>query len=353
MPDMDDNLAFAIRLGILGVFTFVTLKWLVREMDPTRSQEKQSAKKAAHRLLRSLGVDENIALDEHEMLIAQHLVPPTSGVDWNEIGGCRDIIRDLMDSVILPIQLSRSTPLVMPPKGVLLYGPPGCGKTLLAKAVARSAGARFVDLQFSTLTDKWYGESQKLAAAVFSLAVKLQPSIIFIDEIDSFLRSRKAFDHEATAMMKAQFLSLWDGFQSDPTCKVVVMGATNRPKDVDPAILRRMPLRFSVNLPDQQDRGSILKVILKSEALDSSVNIETLAANTDGFSGSELHEVCRLAAVNRMKNVIDNYRTQAGYVIPDEVRGLNQEDLNAAVAKYQTMRTLDDWVNGVAALALD
>lgn len=114
--------------------------------------------------------------------------------------------------------------------GVLLHGPPGCGKTLIAKATAREAGTYFINLDLSILTDKWYGESQKLAAAVFTLAVKLQPCIIFIDEIDSFLRARNSNDHEATAMMKAQFMSLWDGLITDPNCTVIIMGATNRPQ---------------------------------------------------------------------------------------------------------------------------
>lgn len=114
--------------------------------------------------------------------------------------------------------------------GVLLHGPPGCGKTLIAKATARQAGTYFINLDLSILTDKWYGESQKLAAAVFTLALKLQPCIIFIDEIDSFLRARNSTDHEATAMMKAQFMSLWDGLNTDPNCTVIIMGATNRPQ---------------------------------------------------------------------------------------------------------------------------
>jgi len=197
-------------------------------------------------------------------------------------------------------------------KGVLLHGPPGCGKTLIAKATAKEAGARFINLDVSILTDKWYGESQKLAAAVFSLAIELQPCIIFIDEIgeififsysnkkssfcvqylqikiklmaytyyifvppfdlkivwyatgvlllfnalhnsdffaDSFLRARSSQDHEATAMMKAQFMSLWDGLITDPNCVVIVMGATNRPRDLDQAILRRMPSMFHIGLP--------------------------------------------------------------------------------------------------------
>ena len=95
-----------------------------------------------------------------------------------------------------------------------------------------------------------YGESQKLATAVFTLAVKLQPCIIFIDEIDSFLRTRNSADHEATAMMKALFMSLWDGLMTDSNCTVIVMGATNRPMELDSAILRRMPASFRISLPN-------------------------------------------------------------------------------------------------------
>ncbi|RXM96818.1 ATPase family AAA domain-containing protein 1-A [Acipenser ruthenus] len=138
---------------------------------------------------------------------------------------------------------------------VLLYGPPGCGKTLIGKATAKASGCRFINLQPSILTDKWYGESQKLTAAVFSLAVKIQPCIIFIDEIDSFLRNRSSLDHEATAMMKAQFMSLWDGLDTETDCQVMVMGASNRPQDVDPAILRRMPTTFQINFPVSQKSG--------------------------------------------------------------------------------------------------
>lgn len=110
------------------------------------------------------------------------------------------------------------------PKGVLLHGPPGCGKTLIAKATAKEAGMRFINLDVAVLTDKWYGESQKLASAVFTLASKLQPCIVFIDEIESFLRSRNAQDHEATAMMKTQFMMLWDGLSTKAGSTVIVMG---------------------------------------------------------------------------------------------------------------------------------
>ena len=122
-----------------------------------------------------------------------------------------DIISSLQESVIIPLRypsiFRSSSALIAPPKGVLLYGPPGCGKTSLAKALAKESGATFINVTASVLTDKWYGESNKLVAGLFGLAQKRQPSIIFIDEIDSIFRERSKGDHEVTAMMKAQFMT--------------------------------------------------------------------------------------------------------------------------------------------------
>ncbi|KAM4856961.1 outer mitochondrial transmembrane helix translocase-like [Urocitellus parryii] len=282
------------RLTIFGAVTYFTIKWMVDAIDPTRKQ-KVEAQKQAEKLMKQIGV-KNVKLSEYEMSIAAHLVDPLNmHVTWSDIAGLDDVITDLKDTVILPIKkkhLFENSRLLQPPKGVLLYGPPGCGKILIAKATAKEAGCRFINLQPSTLTDKWYGESQKLAAAVFSLAIKLQPSIIFIDEIDSFLRNRSSSDHEATAMMKAQFMSLWDGLDTDHSCQVIVMGATNRPQDLDSAIMRRMPTRFHINQPALKQREAILKLILKNENVDRHVDLLEVAQETDGFSGSDLKEMC-------------------------------------------------------------
>jgi SpoVK/Ycf46/Vps4 family AAA+-type ATPase len=171
----------------------------------------------------------------------------------------------LRESVIYPLcypeLFTSASGLLGAPPGVLLYGPPGCGKTMMAKALAKESNATFINLHISTLTDKYYGESNKLAAAVFSLARKLQPAIVFIDEIDSFLRERRSNDHETTGMMKAEFMSLWDGLTTGEDRRIVILGATNRPNDIDSAILRRMPKRFAVRLPTEAQRRSILELV--------------------------------------------------------------------------------------------
>uniref|UniRef100_A0A8C3RUU2 ATPase AAA-type core domain-containing protein n=1 Tax=Chelydra serpentina TaxID=8475 RepID=A0A8C3RUU2_CHESE len=138
----------------------------------------------------------------------------------------------------------------------LLCGFPGSGKTHFAK---------FIHLQASSLADKWYRESQKLTAAVFLLDAKIQPCIILIAKIGSFLQNCSSTDHEANAMIKAQFMSLWDGLESRSDCQVMVLGVSNRPHDVDPAILRRMPATFQISLPTPRQQQDILKLILARE----------------------------------------------------------------------------------------
>jgi ATP-dependent Clp protease ATP-binding subunit ClpA len=169
---------------------------------------------------------EDLELDQYENQIAMELVapedipvgfegtPPPGKPAWmdkltrTDIGGLDDIIEELKESVIYPLTMphlySHSSPLLAAPSGVLLYGPPGCGKTMLAKALAHESGACFINLHISTLTEKWYGDSNKLVRAVFSLARKLQPSIVFIDEIDAVLGQRRSGEHEASGMVKAE-----------------------------------------------------------------------------------------------------------------------------------------------------
>jgi len=303
--------SLVVRLTLVSAVTFWSIKWIMNQVDPTNTSKKKARKTAAEQLKR-LANDQHAVeiskLNDYEMMIAAHLVNPKEiKVTWEDIAGLEGLIQELRETVILPIQrkeLFADSLLTTPPKGVLLHGPPGCGKTLIAKATAREAGTYFINLDLSILTDKWYGESQKLATAVFTLAVKLQPCIIFIDEIDSFLRARNSSDHEATAMMKAQFMSLWDGLITDPNCTVIIMGATNRPQDLDRAILRRMPAAFHVPMPNVTQRRQILSLILEHEPISSDLDVEAIAKCTDGFSGSDLRELCRNAAVYRVRDYV-------------------------------------------------
>lgn len=293
------------RLLMLGAFSYYSLKYMMSALDPTKKQKKEAQKRAQILIDRLNLRDLKVKLNEYELVVASQLIDPQSiEISWGNIGGLDSVIDDIKSEVILPIRMPdifSSSPNHKPPTGVLLHGPPGCGKTMLAKATAREACARFINLEVAMLTDKWYGESQKLAKAVFTLAKKIQPCIIFIDEIDSFLRSRDSHDHEATAMLKAQFMTLWDGLETDTDCQVIIMGATNRPRDVDRAILRRMPAMYSIGLPNALKRKEILKAMIEPGVLDPGVDLDRVAELTEDFSGSDLRELYRAADMVRVR----------------------------------------------------
>ncbi|KAL8285916.1 hypothetical protein RB601_005935 [Gaeumannomyces tritici] len=282
---------------------------------------------------------EDLVLNDYENQIALEVVAPEDiTVGFDDIGGMDEIIEEVKEAVIYPLTMphlySHAAPLLAAPSGVLLYGPPGCGKTMLAKAVAHESGASFINLHISTLTEKWYGDSNKLVRAVFSLARKLQPAIIFIDEIDAVLGTRTRGEHEASGMVKAEFMTLWDGLTSSNASgvpsRIVVLGATNRINDIDEAILRRMPKKFPVPLPGREQRRRILELVLGPTKRDpEQFDLEYVAAVTAGMSGSDLKEACRDAAMAPMREHIRAQRAAGvpmAKVDPAMIRGIRTED---------------------------
>ncbi|RJE18728.1 Mitochondrial AAA ATPase [Aspergillus sclerotialis] len=178
--------------------------------------------------------------------------------------------------------------------GLLLYGPPGTGKTLLAKAVAKESGATVLEVSGSDIYDMFVGEGEKNVKAIFTLAKKLSPCVVFIDEADSIFRSRAGGGRRSNRELINQFLREWDGMND---LSAFIMVATNRPFDLDDAVLRRLPRRLLVDLPTEQDRTAILKIHLKDEALDPSVDLAELARRTPLYSGSDLKNLSVAAAL--------------------------------------------------------
>lgn len=179
--------------------------------------------------------------------------------------------------------------------GLLLYGPPGTGKTLLAKAVARESGATVLEVSGSEVYDMYVGEGEKNVRAIFSLAKKLSPCIVFIDEADAIFCSRTgAASRTSHRELINQFLREWDGMND---LSAFIMVATNRPFDLDDAVLRRLPRRLLVDLPTEEDRHAVLKIHLKEEQLDDSVDLADLAHRTPLYSGSDLKNLAVAAAL--------------------------------------------------------
>ena len=219
---------------------------------------------------------------------------------------------------------------------------------MLAKALASESGANFINLHISTLTEKWFGDSNKLVSAVFSLARKLQPTIVFIDEIDAVLGQRRSGEHEASGMVKAEFMTHWDGLASanvygEPQ-RILILGATNRIQDIDEAILRRMPKKFPVSLPTAPQRLRILALLLKDTKIDKSTfDLEYLVRVTAGMSGSDLKEVCRDAAMVPVREFIRSKKSAGGpigAVNASDIRGLRTEDFFSTAGGSQQLAQL-------------
>ena len=218
MPPSTDHLYLSITDASLLPYQQITayylIRYLIRSVDPEHKQ-KASLEKQSNAILKRLEersatptLDGSTLTRFEKTVLTEVVAPEDISVSFDDVGGLDSIIKDLRESVIFPLTqphfFSANRNLLSAPKGVLLYGPPGCGKTMLAKALAKESRACFINLHISTLTEKYYGDSNKIVAAVFSLARKLQPCIIFIDEIDAVLRQRRSDDHEASHMVKAE-----------------------------------------------------------------------------------------------------------------------------------------------------
>uniref|UniRef100_T1PI63 microtubule-severing ATPase n=3 Tax=Musca TaxID=7369 RepID=T1PI63_MUSDO len=208
--------------------------------------------------------------------------------------------------VILPaVRPELFTGLRAPAKGLLLFGPPGNGKTLLARAVATECSATFLNISAASLTSKYVGDGEKLVRALFAVAREMQPSIIFIDEVDSLLSERSSNEHEASRRLKTEFLVEFDGLPGNPDGdRIVVLAATNRPQELDEAALRRFTKRVYVSLPDMETRELLLRRLLQKQGspLDTDA-LKRLAKLTEGYSGSDLTALAKDAALEPIREL--------------------------------------------------
>ncbi|KAK9749292.1 hypothetical protein RND81_02G115600 [Saponaria officinalis] len=296
--------------------TFVRSSSLVnnRVDKPTTSKASQD----------SAGYDAKLA-----EMINTVIVDRSPSVKWDDVAGLELAKKTLFEMVILPTKRrDLFTGLRRPPRGLLLFGPPGNGKTMLAKAVASQCNATFFNVSASTLTSKWVGEGEKLVRTLFMIAVSRQPSVIFMDEIDSMLSAREANEHDASRRLKSEFLVQFDGVTSNSDDLVIVIGATNKPQELDDAVLRRLVKRIYIPLPDEKVRTLVLEQKLKGQAFSlPSQDLKKLARETEGYSGSDLQALCEEAAMMPIRELGTNILT----VKADQVRPLRYEDFQKAM----------------------
>ncbi len=246
------------------------------------------------------------ALQEIEPSGMRDVLIEVPRVKWSDIGDLEDAKKELREAVEWPLKYAKSYEKlgIEPPKGVLLYGPPGCGKTLLAKAVANEANANFIAVKGPEILSKWVGESEKAVRKIFRKARQVAPCIVFFDEIDSIATRRGSDVNRVTDRVLNQLLTELDGIEK--LRGVVVLAATNRPDLLDPALLR--PGRFDkliyIPLPNKEARVKIFKVHTRKMPLADDVNFEELAEKTDGYTGADIAAVCREAAMMVVREAV-------------------------------------------------
>ncbi|KAM0834187.1 hypothetical protein ACQ4PT_063771 [Festuca glaucescens] len=275
-------------------------------------------------------------------MINTTIVDRSPSVKWDDVAGLDKAKQALMEMVILPTKRrDLFTGLRRPAKGLLLFGPPGNGKTMLAKAVASESEATFFNVSASSLTSKWVGEAEKLVRTLFMVAVDRQPSVIFMDEIDSVMSTRLASENDASRRLKSEFLIQFDGVTSNPDELVIVIGATNKPQELDDAVLRRLVKRIYVPLPDPNVRRLLLKNQLKGQAFKlSNHDLERLAVETEGYSGSDLRALCEEAAMMPIRELgPHNILT----IKANQLRPLRYEDFRSAMTVIRPSLQKSKW----------
>ena len=261
-------------------------------------------------------------------------------VQWNDIAGLEFAKRTCQEIVVMPILYpDMFQGLRQLPKGLLLFGPPGTGKTMIGKAIASQTGATFFSISASSLTSKWIGQGEKLVRALFGVAAAKQPSVIFIDEIDSLLSQRSSEENEASRRIKTEFLVQLDGAGCDGDEKILVLGATNRPQELDEAARRRFMKRLYIPLPNKTARKALLSRLLTQNSNTlAEEDYDELVRLTKGYSGSDLDGLCREAAMAPLRDAMKGKDVLNGdqlYVKPSDLRDIAKQDLLDALRQVR------------------
>ena len=270
--------------------------------------------------------------DAMDQKIESEIMVKNPKVKFSDIIGMQEMKQTLYEIIVVPtIRPDLFTGIRKPQRGILLFGPPGTGKTMIAKAIASECKSTFFNISASSLTSKWVGESEKTVKSLFKIAYKKVPSIIFIDEIDSILSKRSGSENEATKRLKTEFLIQFDGLGSNTNARLLVIAATNRPMDLDEALLRRLPKRVYCGPLDENGRFEFIKkVINRVETNLSDDDIREIAKRTNDYSNSDLMEMCREAAYQPVREL-----SMEEILKINKFRPLVKDDLIKAVQKIR------------------
>ncbi|KAM3929475.1 fidgetin-like protein 1 [Leptodactylus fuscus] len=280
--------------------------------------------------------DERLKMIEPKMieLIMSEIMDHGPPLNWDDIAGLEFAKTTIKEIVVWPmLRPDIFTGLRGPPKGILLFGPPGTGKTLIGKCIACQSGATFFSISASSLTSKWVGEGEKMVRALFTVARCHQPAVIFIDEIDSLLSQRGEGEHESSRRIKTEFLVQLDGATTSSEDRILVVGATNRPQEIDEAARRRLVKRLYIPLPEASARKQIVVSLMSQENCSlCEKEVDDIVQQADGFSGADMTQLCREAALGPIRSL---QTFDISTISSDQVRPIAYIDFQNAL---QTVR---------------
>ena len=264
-----------------------------------------------------------------DFYVPEHMLQSTT---WDDIAGLAPVKQSLQEVAILPLIRPDLFTGLRRPQNILLYGPPGTGKTLLARAVANESKSNLFICSASTMTSKWLGDAEKLVRKLFEVARESAPSILFIDEMDALLSSRKSDggEHEASRRLKTEFMVQMDGMTSGPG-NVLLIACTNCPWDVDSAVMRRFPRRIFVPLPDKEARQALVDILLDKAGKHSLTARQktTLVNRTNGFSCSDIAAIASEASFGPLRSI--GGLSEIKKIAADDVRPVQLQDFETVI----------------------
>lgn len=294
--------------------------------------------------------DESKKLQE---MISDTILTERPTVKMVEVAGLADAKQAIDDAIIAPMKHPElfKGKARQPWRGILFYGPAGCGKTLVAKAVASEVNATFFNVSAANIVSKWLGESERLVLNLFQLARKNQPAIIFIDELDSIGVSRSGDDVGGERRLKTQLLTELQGLASKEDERITLIGATNLPWELDFALRSRFEKKIHVPLPDKQARSKIFEIHMEDVEVSPTVDYDEMADLTEGYSGRDISVVCREAAMEPIRDLQRSGRMDDSQEILD-IRPVSRDDLLQAIENIrpatppEDVKRYIDWAEG-------